>query len=85
MKDIKSQGSKGQDKVVKDLLKAVFDIKPVVPERIEVPKQESDRGESEEEKSIVAMARIARELPAWTVAMFYKVNQLVVEEDEELD
>lgn len=38
MKDIKGQGSKGQDQVVKDLLKAVFDIKPVVPDRIEVPK-----------------------------------------------
>jgi len=38
MKDIKTQGSKGQDKVVKDLLKAVFDVTPVVPERIEIPK-----------------------------------------------
>lgn len=37
MKSIKEAGSKGQDKVVADLLKAVFDIKPVVPERIEVP------------------------------------------------
>jgi V-type H+-transporting ATPase subunit G len=35
MKAIKAAGSKGQDKVVKDLLKAVFDITPVVPERIE--------------------------------------------------
>jgi V-type H+-transporting ATPase subunit G len=38
MKEIKEAGKKGQDKVVKDLLKAVFDIKPVVPDRIEVPK-----------------------------------------------
>ena len=38
MKEIKEAGKKGQDRVVKDLLKAVFDIKPVVPERIEVPK-----------------------------------------------
>jgi V-type H+-transporting ATPase subunit G len=30
-------GKKGQDKVIKDLLKAVFDAKPVAPERIEVP------------------------------------------------
>jgi V-type H+-transporting ATPase subunit G len=37
MKSIKEAGKKGQDKVVKDLLKAVFDITPVVPERIEVP------------------------------------------------
>ena len=38
MKEIKEAGKKGQDKVVKDLLKALFDIKPVVPDRIEVPK-----------------------------------------------
>jgi V-type H+-transporting ATPase subunit G len=38
MKSIKEAGKKGKDKVVKDLLKAVFDIKPVVPERVEVPK-----------------------------------------------
>jgi len=38
MKEIKEAGTKGQDKVVEDLLKAVFDIKPVVPDRIEVPK-----------------------------------------------
>lgn len=38
MKEIKEAGKKGQDQVVKDLLSAVFDIKPVVPERIEVPK-----------------------------------------------
>jgi V-type H+-transporting ATPase subunit G len=38
MKEIKEAGKKGQDRVVKDLLKAVFDIKPVVPDRIEMPK-----------------------------------------------
>ncbi|TVY16781.1 V-type proton ATPase subunit G [Lachnellula arida] len=38
IKEIKEAGKKGQDQVVKDLLKAVFDIKPVVPDRIEVPK-----------------------------------------------
>jgi V-type H+-transporting ATPase subunit G len=38
MKEIKEAGKKGQDRVVKDLLKAVFDIKPVVPDRIEAPK-----------------------------------------------
>jgi V-type H+-transporting ATPase subunit G len=38
MKEIKEAGKTGQDKVVKDLLKAVFDITPVVPERIEIPK-----------------------------------------------
>ena len=37
IKEIKEAGKKGQDKVVKDLLSAVFDIKPVVPDRIEVP------------------------------------------------
>lgn len=37
MKDIKVAGKKGTDQVVKDLLKAVFDVKPVVPERIEIP------------------------------------------------
>lgn len=37
MKEIKAAGKKGQDQVVKDLLKAVFDVKPVVPDRIEVP------------------------------------------------
>jgi V-type H+-transporting ATPase subunit G len=37
MKEIKEAGKKGQDRVIKDLLKAVFDIKPVVPDRIEVP------------------------------------------------
>ncbi|KAF4617016.1 hypothetical protein G7Y89_g15133 [Cudoniella acicularis] len=38
IKEIKEAGKKGQDKVVADLLKAVFDINPVVPDRIEVPK-----------------------------------------------
>ena len=38
IKEIKAAGKKGQDAVVKDLLKAVFDVKPVVPERVEVPK-----------------------------------------------
>lgn len=37
MKGIKAAGKKGQDAVVKDLLKGVVDVKPVVPERIEVP------------------------------------------------
>ncbi|RDL38959.1 V-type proton ATPase subunit G [Venustampulla echinocandica] len=38
IKDIKTAGKKGRDQVIKDLLQAVFDIKPVAPERIEVPK-----------------------------------------------
>lgn len=38
MKEIKEAGKKGQDKVVSELLKAVFEINPVVPDRIEVPK-----------------------------------------------
>jgi V-type H+-transporting ATPase subunit G len=38
IKQIQEAGKKGQDQVMKDLLKAVFDIKPVVPDRIEVPK-----------------------------------------------
>ncbi|PBP25471.1 vacuolar ATPase [Diplocarpon rosae] len=38
IKEIKSAGKKGQDPVIKDLLKTVFDIKPVVPDRVEVPK-----------------------------------------------
>ncbi|CZR53332.1 probable VACUOLAR ATP SYNTHASE SUBUNIT G (VMA-10) [Phialocephala subalpina] len=38
IREIKEAGKKGQDKVVAELLKAVFDINPVVPERIEVPK-----------------------------------------------
>ncbi|KAL3422562.1 vacuolar ATPase [Phlyctema vagabunda] len=37
IKTIKEAGKKGQDKVVSDLLKAVFDVKPVVPSRIEAP------------------------------------------------
>ena len=37
MKAIKEAGKKGHDKVIADLLKAVFDVKPVVPERIETP------------------------------------------------
>lgn len=37
MKEIKAAGSKTGDKVVEDLLKAVFEVKPVVPDRIEVP------------------------------------------------
>lgn len=31
MKEIKAAGQKGQDKVIKDLLKAVVDVKPVPP------------------------------------------------------
>ncbi|KAL2071247.1 hypothetical protein VTL71DRAFT_12482 [Oculimacula yallundae] len=38
IKEIKTAGKKGQDAVVKDLLNAVFDVKPVVPERTEAPK-----------------------------------------------
>jgi V-type H+-transporting ATPase subunit G len=37
MKSIKEAGKNGQDKVVADLLKAVFDVKPRVPERVEMP------------------------------------------------
>lgn len=37
MKEIKAAGKKGQKKVIDDLLKAVFDVKPIVPERIVVP------------------------------------------------
>lgn len=37
MKEIKEAGTESQNKVVEDLLKAVFDVKPVVPSRIEVP------------------------------------------------
>jgi V-type H+-transporting ATPase subunit G len=37
MKEIQEAGKKSQDKVVNDLLKGVFDVKPVVPDRIEVP------------------------------------------------
>ncbi|KAI9735420.1 MAG: hypothetical protein M1818_006426 [Claussenomyces sp. TS43310] len=35
IKGIKEAGKNGQDKVVADLLKAVFDVKPVVPNRID--------------------------------------------------
>jgi V-type H+-transporting ATPase subunit G len=38
MKNIQEAGKKGKDKVVTDLLKAVFDVKPEVPERIEMPR-----------------------------------------------
>lgn len=38
IKEIKEAGKKSQNAVIKDLLQAVFDVKPVVPERIEVPK-----------------------------------------------
>jgi len=38
MKTIKESGKKGEADVVAHLLKAVFDVKPVVPDRIEVPK-----------------------------------------------
>ncbi|PMD23721.1 V-type proton ATPase-like protein subunit G [Hyaloscypha hepaticicola] len=38
IKEIKEAGKTGQDKVVENLLKAVFEITPVVPERIEKPK-----------------------------------------------
>jgi V-type H+-transporting ATPase subunit G len=37
IKEIQQAATNGQEQVVKDLLKAVFDIKPVVPDRIEVP------------------------------------------------
>ncbi|CZT02905.1 related to VACUOLAR ATP SYNTHASE SUBUNIT G (VMA-10) [Rhynchosporium agropyri] len=37
IKEIQTAGKKGQDAVVKDLLKAVFDVKPVVPKRIDAP------------------------------------------------
>ncbi|KAI1641756.1 vacuolar ATPase [Daldinia loculata] len=33
IKEIQAAGQKSQDKVVEDLLKAVFDVKPVPPER----------------------------------------------------
>ena len=32
IKEIKAAGKKSHDKVVKDLLSAVFDVKPVVPD-----------------------------------------------------
>lgn len=34
IREIKQAGKKGQDKVVKDLLKAVFDVRPVAPEKV---------------------------------------------------
>jgi len=37
MKAIHEAGKKGKDKVVADLLKAVFDVKPHVPEHVEMP------------------------------------------------
>lgn len=37
MEKIKEAGGKSGDKVVEDLLKGVFDVKPVAPERIEIP------------------------------------------------
>jgi V-type H+-transporting ATPase subunit G len=37
MKSIHEAGKKGQDKVVVDLLKAVFDVKPHAPKRVEMP------------------------------------------------
>jgi V-type H+-transporting ATPase subunit G len=37
MKLIREAGKKGKDEVVADLLKAVFDVKPHVPERVEMP------------------------------------------------
>ncbi len=37
IKKIREAGKKGQDKVVTELQRAVTDVKPVVPDRIEVP------------------------------------------------
>lgn len=37
MKGIKEGGKKGQDKVLADLLKAVIDVNPKVPNRVEIP------------------------------------------------
>jgi V-type H+-transporting ATPase subunit G len=37
IKEIQQAAKKGKGQVVNDLLKAVFDVKPVVPDRIEVP------------------------------------------------
>lgn len=37
MKTIQEAGKKGEGEVVADLLKAVFDVKPQVPDRIEIP------------------------------------------------
>ncbi|KAM3082640.1 hypothetical protein ACMFMF_002295 [Clarireedia jacksonii] len=38
LQEIKEAGKKGEGKVIEDLLKAVFDVKPVVPERVQGPK-----------------------------------------------
>ncbi|KAB8290768.1 hypothetical protein EYC80_008405 [Monilinia laxa] len=38
LNEIEEAGKKGGDQVISDLLKAVFDVKPVVPERVEGPK-----------------------------------------------
>lgn len=38
MKEIQEAGKKGQDQVVKELLKAVFEVKLVVPDHVEKPK-----------------------------------------------
>lgn len=38
LKEIKEAGKKGESQVISDLLKAVFDVKPVAPERVEGPK-----------------------------------------------
>ena len=35
LKDIKEAGGKGGDKVVKDLLQIVMDVKPEVPDRVQ--------------------------------------------------
>lgn len=37
LKEIKQIGNKTGDKVVKDLMTAVVDVKPVVPDRVEAP------------------------------------------------
>lgn len=37
LKDIKKLGDKEGKKVVEDLLKAVTDVKPIVPDRVEQP------------------------------------------------
>jgi V-type H+-transporting ATPase subunit G len=38
LQEIKEAGKKGEGKVIEDLLKAVFEVKPVVPDRVEGPK-----------------------------------------------
>ncbi|KAI9855477.1 MAG: H(+)-transporting V1 sector ATPase subunit G [Vezdaea acicularis] len=40
LKDIKEIGGKSGDKVVEDLLKAVMDVQPVVPDRVNAPPKE---------------------------------------------